>query len=81
MDYRLKYTIDYAQQELSEIKEEVNKGNLDDKGVFIRLFVLGKLLSGWDDNEGTEQEQINKLIETNKMVMDFIDGIPQQNAS
>ena len=80
MDYRLKYTIDYAQQELAEIKELSSKGELTDKGVFVRLFVLGKLLTGWDD-EGTEQEQINKLIEANRNVMELLDGVSRINAS
>lgn len=80
MDYRLTYTIDYALQELNEIKELSAKGELTEKGVFVRMFQLGKLLTGWDD-EGTEQQQANKLIEANRNVMELVDGVSKVNAS
>ena len=80
MDYKLKYTLEYAQQELKEIQELSDTGKLTDKGAFVRMFQLGKVLTGWDD-EVSEAEQVNNLIEANRMVMELVDNVSKVNAS
>ena len=74
MDRNLRYTINYAQQELKEIVKLSNEGKLTDKGAFVRLFFLGKVLTGWDD-EGTEFEQYGRLMTTNRRVMEILNQV------
>lgn len=80
MDTKLQSTLNYARSELEEISKLSEEGKLTDKGAFVRMFCLGKVLTGWTD-EGTELEQINRLMEANKVVMGILDKVSQVRAS
>ena len=80
MDYRLTNTLKYAQEELEEIRQLIDEGKISEKGAFIRMFSLGKVLVGWDD-EGTELQQMNYLIETDRMVTRLLDEATRFRAS
>lgn len=62
MDRRVTSTLDYAKEEIEEISRLCDEGKLSEKGAFVRMFCLGKVLVGWDDEE-TELQQIHYLIE------------------
>lgn len=80
MESKLQSTLNYALEELEEINKLSEKGKLTDKGVFVRMFCLGKVLTGWTD-EGTELEQINRLVEANRVVMEILNKVSQVRAS
>ena len=80
MDRRLKHTLDYAREEIEEIAKLCDEGKLTEKGAFIRMFCLGKVLVGWDD-EGTELQQMNFLIEADRMVTRLLDEAARARAS
>ena len=71
MDERLQKTIEYAEEELSEIKKLYAEGKLTDKGVFIRLFQLGKVMTGWDD-EVPLNEAMEAFLQANSTVMELL---------
>ncbi len=80
MDYRLLNTLNYAQEELEEILEQIDEGKLTEKGAFVRMFCLGKVLVGWDD-EGNELQQMNYLIEADRIVTRLQDEAARLRAS
>ena len=71
MDERLQKTIEYAEEELSDIKKLYTEGKLTDKGVFIRLFQLGKVMTGWDD-EVPLNEAMEAFLQANNSVMELL---------
>lgn len=80
MDERLKYTIDFAKEELAEIEQHYNEGKLTDKGVFIRLFTLGKLMIGWDDDL-PKSESMEYFLRANETVTAYLDAVSEVMAS
>ena len=72
MDRRVVFTLNYAKEEIEEIAELCDEGKLSEKDAFIRMFCLGKVLVGWDD-EGTILQQMNYLIEADKLVNSLLD--------
>lgn len=80
MDKKLKYTIDYAREELDEIEKYHTEGKLTDKGVFIRLFQLGKTMVGWDDDVPLN-EAMEKFLQANNTVMELLSAARKASAS
>lgn len=80
MDERLQKTIKYAEEELSDIKKLYTEGKLTDKGVFIRLFQLGKVMTGWDD-EVPLNEAMEAFLQANNSVMELLNRARQVTAS
>ena len=80
MDKRVLNTIQYAKEELDEISQLVEEGKLTEKGVFVRMFSLGKVLLGWDD-EGPLSEQIAYLTKTNEWVQSLLDEASRYTSS
>jgi len=68
MDHRIRYTLQYARQVVEELEEQAEKGELKDRECFVKMFCLGKVLVGWDD-EKTKLEQIGFLMDMNEKVM------------
>ena len=71
MDERLQKTIEYAEEELNDIKKLFSEGKLTDKGVFVRLFQLGKVMTGWDD-EVPLNEAMEAFLQANSTVMELL---------
>ena len=71
MDERLHKTIEYAEEELSDIKKLYAEGKLTDKGVFIRLFQIGKVMTGWED-EVPLNEAMEAFLQANNSVMEML---------
>ena len=71
MDERLQKTIAYAEEELDDIKKLFSEGKLTDKGVFVRLFQLGKVMTGWDD-EVPLNEAMEAFLQANNSVMELL---------
>lgn len=80
MDMRLRKTIEYAEEELVDIKELRSTGKLTDKGVFIRLFQLGKTLIGWDDDVPIN-EAMEKFLQANTSVTELLTAARKAKAS
>ena len=80
MDRRVTSTLDYAKEEIEEITKLCDEGKLSEKVAFVRLFCLGKVLVGWDDEE-SELQQINYLIEADRMVTRLLDEAARIRAS
>ena len=80
MDERLQKTIEYAEEELSDIKKLFAEGKLTDKGVFIRLFQLGKVMTGWDD-EVPLNEAMEAFLQANNSVMELVKKARQATVS
>ena len=80
MDERLTATIRYAKEELAEIEDLIDRGKLTEKGAFVRMFCLGKVLVGWED-EGTEMEQFQYLTRANQTVQEVLDNVARARAS
>ena len=80
MDRRVIHTLNYAKDEIEEIEKLCEEGKLSEKGAFVRMFCLGKVLVGWDD-EGTELQQMSFLIEADRMVTRLLDEAARARAS
>ena len=80
MDKRVLSTIQYAKEELDEISQYIEEGKLFEKGAFVRIFSLGKVLVGWDD-ELPVPEQIQYLLKTNEYVERLIEETEKKRAS
>ncbi len=80
MDKKLKYTIDFARDELDEIEQYHAEGKLTDKGVFIRLFQLGKTMIGWDDDVPVS-EAMEKFLQANNTVTELLNAARKAKAS
>ncbi len=80
MDERLQKTIKYAEEELSDIKKLYTEGKLTDKGVFVRLFQLGKVMTGWDD-EVPLNEAMEAFLQANNSVMELLKKARRVTAS
>ena len=80
MDKRVINTIQYAKEELDEISQYIEEGKLFEKGAFVRIFSLGKVLVGWDD-ELPVPEQIQYLLKTNEYVERLIEESEKKRAS
>lgn len=80
MDMRLRKTIEYSEEELVDIKNLRDEGKLTDKGVFIRLFQLGKTLIGWDD-DAPINEAMEKFLQANNSVTELLNAARKANAS
>lgn len=72
MDDRLEKTLQYAEAELKEIRVLIDQGKLNDKTAMIRMFLLGKVLIGWED-EQSEAEQVQYLLRTNHYVQETLE--------
>ena len=81
MDSRLMHTLKYAEQELHEIRELIDQGKLTEKGAFVRMFCLGKVLVGWDNEDKTRDEQVQYLLETDEIVQGILDQVSKIRAS
>lgn len=55
MDKHLKYLIDYARDELDEAEHLRSMNVIDDYDVFVRLFLVGKSLVGWDSDKPVDE--------------------------
>ena len=80
MDERLQKTIEYAEEELNDIKKLFSEGKLTDKGVFVRLFQLGKVMTGWDD-EVPLNEAMEAFLQANSTVMELLKKARRVTAS
>jgi hypothetical protein len=80
MDERLQKTIEYAEEELNDIKKLFSEGKLTDKGVFVRLFQLGKVMTGWDDDL-PPHEAMEAFLQANNSVMELLNRARQVTAS
>ena len=80
MDFRLRRTLNYAMEELQEIQQLNEEGKLEDKACFVRMFCLGKVLTGWSD-EGSELEQFGRLMQANRKVMELRGRVEKMRAS
>lgn len=80
MDKRVLSTIQYAKEELDEVSQLIDEGKLTEKGAFVRIFCLGKVLVGWDD-ETPLPEQISYLTKTNEWVNSLLDEASRYTAS
>ena len=67
MDKRILDTLAYAMQETEELAELTENDQISENELFIRLFSLGKVLVGWDD-EKNKFEQIGFLMGINEKV-------------
>ena len=73
MDEHLKYLIDYARDELDEAEHLRSMNVIDDYDVFVRLFLVGKSLVGWDSDKPVD-EALELCKKINADVMDRIDN-------
>ena len=80
MDERLRFTINHAKEELDEIERYYDEGKLTDKGVFVRLFLLGKVLVGWDDDE-PKSVAMETFLHVNDTVEALLDAARDVRAS
>ena len=71
MDERLGKTLQYAKEEIEDIERLSAEGKLTDKGVFVRLFQLGKVMTGWDD-EVPLNEAMEAFLQANNSVMELL---------
>lgn len=67
MDKRVLDTLAYTMQETEELAELTENNQISENELFIRLFSLGKVLVGWDD-EKNKFEQIGFLMGINEKV-------------
>ncbi len=67
MDKRVLDTLAYTMQETEELAELTENDQISENELFIRLFSLGKVLVGWDD-EKNKFEQIGFLMGINEKV-------------
>ena len=68
MDKRVLDTLAYTMQETEELAELTENDQISENELFIRLFSLGKVLVGWDD-EKNKFEQIGFLMGINEKVV------------
>ena len=80
MDSRLRNTLNYAKEEINEIESLSAEGKLTDKGVFIRMFCLGKVMLGWND-DAPVAEAIERFMRANNTVNEALDSARKANAS
>ena len=80
MDERLRLTIQHAREEFDEIEKYSREGKLTDKGVFIRIFQLGKTMIGWDDDVPVS-EAMEKFLQANNTVTELLIAARKANAS
>lgn len=81
MDENLKALIDYAREELDEAERLRAEDVISDDGVFVRLFLVGKSLVGWDSDLPVDVA-IEFCKRINKDVMEMVDDIlPSQDLS
>ena len=80
MDERVVSTLRYAKQELAEIDDLIQRGLLNEQGAYVRLFMLGKVLVGWDDEE-SELEQFEYLRRANQSVKATLNEMIRRRAS
>ena len=80
MDERLGKTLQYAKDEIDEIERLRAEGKLTDKGVFVRIFQLGKVMTGWDD-EVPPHEAMEAFLQANNSVMELLSRARKVTAS
>lgn len=80
MNDNLKHLIDYARQELNDAERLRAIGAISDNAVFVRLFLVGKSLVGWDSDK-PEDEAIEFIKKVNRDVMDIIEDTPTTQVS
>ena len=80
MDKRLQKTLDYAKEERQEIEKLDAEGKLNDKGVFIRIFSLGKVMLGWDDDIPVA-DAIERFMRANNTVNEVLNSARRSQAS
>ena len=73
MDEHLKYLIDYARDELDEAEHLRSMNVIDDYDVFVRLFLVGKSLVGWDSDKPVD-EALAFCRKINSDVMKAVDS-------
>ena len=73
MDENLKNLIRYARGEFTEAERLRSAGLISDEAVFVRLFLVGKSLVGWD-SDLPEDEAFEQLREYNRTVNDIMEG-------
>ena len=80
MDKRLQKTLDYAKEEIQDIETLSADGKLNDKGVFIRIFSLGKVMLGWDDDIPVA-DAIERFMRANNTVNETLNSARRAQAS
>ena len=80
MDENLKRLIGYARHEFSEAERLREAGLISDEAVFVRLFLVGKSLVGWD-SDLPEDEAFDRLRDYNRTVNEIMEGKPLSNVS
>ena len=80
MDKRLQKTLDYAKEEIQDIEKLDAEGKLNDKGVFIRIFSLGKVMLGWDDDIPVA-DAIERFMRANNTVNEVLNSARRSQAS
>ena len=75
MDENLRNLIRYARSEFTEAERLRAAGRISDEAVFVRLFLVGKSLVGWD-SDLPEDEAFDKLRDYNRMVNKIMEGTP-----
>lgn len=79
---QIEKTIDYAINELNNIKKLVTDGKLTESGALIKVFFLGKSLIGWqNDSDKSDEEQVQILLEVNKRFMAVMDEVSRKRSS
>lgn len=73
MDENLKNLIRYARGEFTEAERLRSAGLISDEAVFVRLFLVGKSLVGWD-SDLPEDEAFEQLWEYNRTVNEIMEG-------
>ena len=73
MDENLKNLIRYARGEFTEAERLRSAGLISDEAVFVRLFLVGKSLVGWD-SDLPEDEAFEQLREYNRTVNEIMEG-------
>ena len=80
MDRRLQETIRYVNEEMEEIERYAEEGKLTDEGVFARLFQVGKVLVGWDEDM-PQLEAIERMIRADNRVTELVNEARRASAS
>ncbi|MBQ1439877.1 MAG: hypothetical protein IIZ10_09315 [Solobacterium sp.] len=80
MDENLKNLIRYARSEFTEAERLRSAGLISDEAVFVRLFLVGKSLVGWD-SDLPDDEAFDRLREYNRTVNEIMEGKPISNVS
>jgi hypothetical protein len=82
LDNELLTVLRYAKERSEETLDRYERGLINEKQASIRTFLLGKSLIGWpNDDDRSDLEIVNMLLQYNQLVMDSVDETAGRMAS